>query len=40
MASARSNAVLSGQLGTLYALGAVGSLTDSLLLERFLAREP
>ncbi|MFI5459492.1 MAG: sigma-70 family RNA polymerase sigma factor [Isosphaerales bacterium] len=39
MASLRSNAVLSGQLGTLYALGAVGSLTDSLLLERFLARE-
>jgi len=39
MAIARSNAVLTGQLGTLYALGTVGSLTDSQLLERFLARD-
>ena len=39
MASARSNAALTGQLGTLYALGAAGSMTDSLLLERFVARE-
>ncbi len=39
MASARSNSFLSDQLGTLYAFGAVGSLTDGLLLERFLARE-
>jgi RNA polymerase sigma factor (sigma-70 family) len=38
MARARSNAVLNGGLGTLYALGAVGSLTDSGLLDRFLAR--
>ncbi len=39
MASARSNSVLTGDLGTLYALGAVGSSTDSWLLERFLARD-
>jgi len=38
MASARSNTVVAGQLGTLYSLGAVGSLTDDQLLERFLAR--
>ena len=38
MASARSNTVLAGQLGTLYSLGTVGSLTDDQLVERFLAR--
>jgi len=38
MASARSSSVLTGQLGTLYNLGTVGSLTDDQLLERFLAR--
>jgi RNA polymerase sigma factor (sigma-70 family) len=39
MASGRSNAALNGQLETLCALGATGSLSDGQLLERFLAHE-
>jgi len=37
MASARTNTVLVGELGRLYNLGAVGSLSDGQLLERYLA---
>ena len=39
MASARSSGAAAGQLGSLYSLGAAGSLTDGQLLERFLARD-
>ena len=39
MASARSGGAAAGQLGSLYNLGAAGSLTDSQLLERFLTRD-
>ena len=39
MASARTNTVLVGELGRLYSLGSVGSLSDSQLLERYLARD-
>ena len=39
MASARSSGAAAGQLGSLYNLGAAGSLTDGQLLERFLARD-
>ncbi len=39
MASARSSGAAAGQLGSLYSLGAVGSLTDGQLLERFLTRD-
>src|SRR5262249_4330039 len=38
MASARTSGLLAGQLGTLYSLGTVGTMTDGQLLERFLAR--
>ena len=38
MASARSSGALAGPLGTLYHLGAAGTLTDGQLLERFLTR--
>jgi hypothetical protein len=38
MASARTNSVLVGELGRLYNLGSVGSVSDSQLLERYLAR--
>ncbi len=37
MASARTNTVLVGELGKLYSLGSVGSLSDGQLLERYLA---
>ncbi len=39
MENARSNGVVAGQLGSLYSLGAAGSLSDGQLLERFLARD-
>ncbi len=39
MASARSSGAAAGQLGSLYSLGAAGSLTDGQLLERFLTRD-
>ena len=37
MASARTNTVVVGELGRLYSLGSVGSLSDGQLLERYLA---
>ena len=39
MASTRSSGMAAGQLGSLFCLGAAGSLTDGQLLERFLARD-
>jgi RNA polymerase sigma factor (sigma-70 family) len=39
MASARSSGAAADQLGSLYNLGAAGSLTDGQLLERFLTRD-
>src|SRR5262249_52397019 len=39
MASARSSGAVTGQLGSLYSLGAAGGLTDGQLLERFLTRD-
>ena len=39
MASTRSSGAAAGQLGSLYSLGAAGSLTDGQLLERFLTRD-
>ena len=39
MESTRSIPILGGQLGTLYHLGAAGSLTDGQLLDRFLTRD-
>ncbi len=39
MAGERSGSVAGGRLGSLYALGAAGGLTDGQLLERFLSRE-
>ncbi|MGP0063332.1 MAG: sigma-70 family RNA polymerase sigma factor [Isosphaeraceae bacterium] len=38
MESTRSIPILGGQLGTLYHLGAAGTLTDGQLLDRFLTR--
>ena len=39
MASARTNTVLVGELGRLYSLGSAGSLSDTQLLDRYLARD-
>ncbi len=39
MASARSNTVAADPLGSVYNLGAAGSLSDGQLLERFLSRD-
>ncbi|MFI5456245.1 MAG: sigma-70 family RNA polymerase sigma factor [Isosphaerales bacterium] len=39
MASVRSTTAMATQLGTLYSLGAVGSLPDDQLVERYLARD-
>ena len=39
MEDVRSSPVLGGQLSMLYKLGAVGTLTDGQLLDRFLARD-
>ena len=38
-ASTRSSGMATGQLGSLFFLGAAGGLTDGQLLERFLARD-
>ena len=39
MSNARSNTVLVGEIGRLYNLGAVGSLSDGQLLDRYLSGE-
>ncbi len=39
MSSARTSGVAAGRLGSLFSLGAAGSLTDGQLLERFLSRD-
>ncbi len=39
MASTRSSGKAAGHLGSLYSLGAAGSLTDGQLLDRFLDRD-